>query len=169
MVIQLDNGQSVTIFENQNVLRQIRDYIDEEIYELLEDTFGYLEQPTPNDLLILSEFDDLMCRETKHCSVGEYSYSYFCTMDGAILMFEIEDSSIYEICDENKIKKIILTYKDIRNDLINNNIISKQYVEKIKKEQEEQNKIKEKLIQKEQDKRDYEEYLKLKEKFGGDK
>ncbi|NRU52649.1 hypothetical protein [Clostridium beijerinckii] len=39
MVIQLDNGQTVTIFEDSNLLKQIEPYIDKEIYDLLEDKF----------------------------------------------------------------------------------------------------------------------------------
>ena len=39
MVITLDNGQSVTIFENDNVIEQIRPYIDAEIYDLLEEHY----------------------------------------------------------------------------------------------------------------------------------
>jgi septation ring formation regulator EzrA len=39
MVITLDNGQTVTIYEDNNLLKQIEPYIDKEIYDLLYDEF----------------------------------------------------------------------------------------------------------------------------------
>lgn len=43
MVITLDNGQTVTIYEDSNLLRDIQPYIDKEIYDLLENAFGGVE------------------------------------------------------------------------------------------------------------------------------
>jgi peptidoglycan hydrolase CwlO-like protein len=40
MVIQLDNGQTVTIYEQGNLLNQIESYIDKEIFDLLYDKFN---------------------------------------------------------------------------------------------------------------------------------
>lgn len=40
MVIQLDNGQTVTIYEDSNLLKQLEPYIDKEIYDVLEDKFA---------------------------------------------------------------------------------------------------------------------------------
>lgn len=40
MVLTLDNGQTVTIYEDNNLLREIQPYIDKEIYDLLENAFG---------------------------------------------------------------------------------------------------------------------------------
>ncbi|OSA95664.1 UNVERIFIED_ORG: hypothetical protein B2H93_04385 [Clostridium botulinum] len=162
MVLTLNNGQTITIFENQNVLRQIKGYIEDEIYKLLEYKYGFLESPISNELCILTDFDDLKGRKVKYCSVAEYDYSYFCTTDGAILMFRtFDDEFNSEFCDENRFKQILLNYECIRTDLINHNIISTQYIDKLKIEQEEKNKVRE---QKER-KRKYNEYLKLKEEF----
>jgi uncharacterized protein YhaN len=43
MVITLDNGQTVTIYEDSNLIREIKPYIDKEIYEVLENAFGSVE------------------------------------------------------------------------------------------------------------------------------
>jgi chromosome segregation ATPase len=43
MVITLDNGQTVTIYEDNNLLKQIKTYIDKEIYDLLEEQFGEID------------------------------------------------------------------------------------------------------------------------------
>jgi peptidoglycan hydrolase CwlO-like protein len=40
MVITLDNGQTVTIYEQSNLLKQIEPYIDKEIFDLLYDRFN---------------------------------------------------------------------------------------------------------------------------------
>ncbi|HBJ1650891.1 TPA: hypothetical protein LA460_000110 [Clostridium botulinum] len=91
MVLTLNNGQTITVYEKQNVLHQIKDYIDDEVYKLLEYKYGFLENPISNELCILTDFDDLKGRKVKYCSVAEYDYSYFCTTDGAILMFRTFD------------------------------------------------------------------------------
>jgi chromosome segregation ATPase len=44
MVITLDNRQTVTIFEQGNLLKQIEPYIDKEIYDLLEDKFNGVDE-----------------------------------------------------------------------------------------------------------------------------
>ena len=43
MVIQLDNGQTVTIYEQNNLLKQIKPYIDTEIFDLLEEQYGEID------------------------------------------------------------------------------------------------------------------------------
>ncbi|WP_252251258.1 hypothetical protein [Clostridium sp. VAP52] len=169
MVLTLNNGQSITVFENQNVLRQIKDYIDEEIYKLLEYKYGFLEN-NMNNLYILNDFDDLEGRRVKYCSVAEYDYSYFCTFDGAILMFRtFDDEFTSEICDENRFKQVLLNYEWIRNDLINHNVISTQCIDEIKREQAEKNKAREEAYREEEKKRKYNEYIKLKAEFEGGK
>lgn len=40
MVITLDNGQTITIYERGNLLKQIKPYIDKEIFDLLEEQYG---------------------------------------------------------------------------------------------------------------------------------
>ncbi|NFH01372.1 hypothetical protein FC831_13975 [Clostridium botulinum] len=167
MVLQLNNGQSITIFEDQNILRQIKDYIDNEIYDLLEYKYGFLEN-NMNNLYILNDFDDLEGRQVKYCSVAEYDYSYFCTFDGAILMYRtFDDEFNSEFCDENRFKQILLNYEWIRTDLINHNVISTQYIDGLKREQEEKNKAREHAYKEEERKRKYNEYLKLKAEFEG--
>lgn len=54
MVITLDNGQTVTIYEDGNLLREIQPYIDKEIYNLLENAFGGVEA----DLERLDKLED---------------------------------------------------------------------------------------------------------------
>ena len=39
MVLTLDSGQTITIFENDNVIEQIKPYIDGEIYNLLSEHY----------------------------------------------------------------------------------------------------------------------------------
>lgn len=170
MVLTLNNGQSVTIFENQNVLRQIKDYIDDEIYNLLEYKYGFLEPPLSNELCILTDFDELKGRKIKYCSVHEYDYSYFCTFDGAILMFRtFDDEFNSEFCSEKRFKQILLNYEWIRTDLINHNVISTQYIDELKREQEAEDRAREQIYREVERKRKYNEYLKLKEEFEGDK
>jgi chromosome segregation ATPase len=54
MVITLDNGQTVTIYEDNNLLKQIKPYIDEEIYDALEGQFGSID----SDLKRLDNLED---------------------------------------------------------------------------------------------------------------
>jgi chromosome segregation ATPase len=44
MVITLNNGKTVTVYEKQNILPQIRDYIDNEVYELLKEKMLDIEE-----------------------------------------------------------------------------------------------------------------------------
>ena len=39
MVLTLDNGKTITIFESDNVIEQIKPYIDKEIYDFLEEHY----------------------------------------------------------------------------------------------------------------------------------
>ena len=39
MMVTLDNGENVLILEQQNILPQIKDYIDGELYDLLNEQF----------------------------------------------------------------------------------------------------------------------------------
>lgn len=52
MMITLDNGENVLILEQQNILPQIKDYIDKEIYDLLEEKFSNADE-------FVLEIDDL--------------------------------------------------------------------------------------------------------------
>ena len=54
MVITLDNGQTVTIYEDSNLLRDIEPYIDKEIYDSLEEQFGTVQE----DLARLDSLED---------------------------------------------------------------------------------------------------------------
>ena len=56
MVIKLENGQTITIYEDGNLLREIQLYIDKEIYDLLENAFGSVEA----DLERLDKLEDEM-------------------------------------------------------------------------------------------------------------
>jgi predicted nuclease with TOPRIM domain len=40
MVLILDNGQTVTIYEQSDLLKQLQPYIHKEIYDLLEEQYG---------------------------------------------------------------------------------------------------------------------------------
>lgn len=169
MVLTLNNGQSVTIFENQNVLRQIKDYIDDELYQLLEYKYGFLENTNLNELCILTDFDDLKGRKVKYCSVAESDYSCICATDGALIIFKIFDDESVEICNEDRFKNILLYDSWVRNDLLDHNIISTQYIDEIKREQEVKDKAKKLAYKEEERKRKYNEYLKLKAEFEGGK
>jgi chromosome segregation ATPase len=39
-MVTLDNGENVLILEQQNILPQIKEYIDKEIYDLLEEQYS---------------------------------------------------------------------------------------------------------------------------------
>ncbi|MBY6838665.1 hypothetical protein [Clostridium botulinum] len=168
MVLTLNDGQSITIFESQNVLRQIKDYIDDELYKLLEYKYGFLENNNSSDLCVLTDFDDLKGRKIKYFSVGESDYSYICTTDGAIVIFKIFDDESVEICNEDRFNNILLYDCWIRNDLLDHNIISTQYIDEIKREQDAKDKARKLAYKEEERKRKYNEYLKLKEEFEED-
>jgi predicted nucleic acid-binding Zn-ribbon protein len=54
MVLTLDNGQTVTIYEQNNVLKQLEPYIDKEIFDLLEEQYGDID----SDLERLDKLED---------------------------------------------------------------------------------------------------------------
>jgi hypothetical protein len=58
MVITLENGQTVTIYEKQNILPQIKEYIDKEIFELLEDSFNNVDGSVIRIEELEAELDD---------------------------------------------------------------------------------------------------------------
>lgn len=54
MVITLDNGQTITIYEQCNLLKQIEPYIDKEIFDALYDKYNDVE----SDLIRLEKLED---------------------------------------------------------------------------------------------------------------
>lgn len=54
MVLTLDNGQAITIYEDGNFLREIQPYIDKEIYDALYDKYNDVE----SDLIRLDKLED---------------------------------------------------------------------------------------------------------------
>ena len=62
MVITLDNGQTVTIYEDNNILPQLRDYIDKELYELIlkkaTGDFGETIEDLENEIAKLEDYNE---------------------------------------------------------------------------------------------------------------
>lgn len=170
MVITLDNGQSITIYENNNLIKQLKYYIDKEIYELLDDKYGVIEQPlSSSNIRIVTDSEEMIGETIKYSNIVNYGDSnnvIIATNEGGLLIASIDEytcASVNCIKNEEQLKRKIFADSDIRDELLLNNIISKEYFEKIKNERET------KLQQEESErkKRKYEEYLKLKKEFEG--
>lgn len=59
MIITLDNGQTVTIYEDGNFLREIQPYIDKEIFDALHDKYDDVE----SDLERLDKLEEEMAEK----------------------------------------------------------------------------------------------------------
>lgn len=175
MVITLDNGQSITIYEKQNnLIKQLKPYIDEEIYELLDKRYGITDQPlSSNGIRIITDSDEMIGETIKYSNIvnnGDIDNIIIATNEGSLLIAsidggdEFECASAYCIKNEEQLKYKVFADSDVRNELLQNNIISKEYVKKIKQERE----IRLQQEDEDQKKRKYEEYLKLKKEFEGD-
>lgn len=167
MVIILDNGQTVTIYENNNLLKQIEPYIDKEIYDLLEDKFGFIQKPS-HKINVVKYGDELIGQTIKYCEVthnGDIDHNVIATEEGTILMFDInncdDEYANLKTYNQEAFNRVITNYKYIRDELLQNDIISKEYVDKLL-EEEKQKQDEKKAKEKEQK---YQEYLKLKKEF----
>lgn len=174
MVITLDNGQPITIYENNNLIKQLKPYIDKEIYELLDEKYGVIEQPlSSSNIKIVTDSEEMIGETIKYSNLnsGDLDSIIIATNEGGLLIASIDGGDEFEcasancIRNEEQLKYKIFANSDVRNELLQNNIISKEYVEKIKRER----KIRLQQQEEEQKKRKYEEYLKLKKEFEGGK
>ena len=173
MVITLDNGQPITIYENNNLIKQLKPYIDKEIYELLDEKYGITEQPlSSNGIRIVTDSEEMIGETIKYSNIvnnGDLDNVIIATNEGSLLIVNIDGGDGYScasascIKNEEQLKYKIFADSDVRNELLQNNIISKEYFEKIKQEREKR------LQQQEAENKKvkYEEYLKLKKEFEG--
>lgn len=173
MVITLDNGQPITIYENNNLIKQLKPYIDKEIYELLDEKYGITEQPlSSNGIRIVTDSEEMIGETIKYSNIvnnGDLDNVIIATNEGSLLIVNIDGGDEYScasascIKNEEQLKYKIFADSDVRNELLQNNIISKEYFEKIKQEREKR------LQQQEAENKKvkYEEYLKLKKEFEG--
>lgn len=168
MVITLDNGQIITIYEDGNLLKEIQPYIDKEIYDLLEEKFGFI-QNTYKDFNLVKYGDELVGQTIKYCNIGNG-----CDLENSIIATEEGNALIFNVdCDDDYINIRALTKEQLdsklvrdsyfRKELSDNNIVDKEYVQKLLdierwKVKEEEKKLKEKR---------YSEYLKMKKEFEG--
>jgi hypothetical protein len=167
MVITLDNGQTITIYEDGNLLKQIEPYIDKEIFDLLEEKFGFI-QTTYKNFNLVQYGDELIGQTIKCCNVGNG-----CDLENSIIATEEGNALILNAdCDEDnyinvkaltkeQLDKRIVKDSYFRKELLNNNIINENYAQKLLdiekwKSKEEDRKIKEKR---------YAEYIKMKKEF----
>lgn len=174
MVITLDNGQYITIYENNNLIKQLKPYIDKEIYELLDIKYGIIEQPLSSiNLRIVTDGEEMIGETIKYSNIvnhGDLDNVIIATNEGSLLIANIDGGDEYScasascIRNEEQLKYKIFGNSDVRNELLQNNIISKEYFEKIKQEREKR------LQQQEAENKKvkYEEYLKLKKEFEGE-
>lgn len=172
MTITLNNGQTVTIYEKQNnLLRQLEPYIDKEIYKVLEDKYGFIDTPLcENGLKIITNTDEIIGETIKYCNLinnGDLDDVIIATNEGSLFIGSIVGGDEYScasvscIKNEAQLKYKIFANRDVIQELLENNIIDKEYINKINQEREER-------LKKEEEKRKeqkYKEYLKLKEEF----
>ena len=172
MVITLNNGEVVTIYENGNVLKQLEPYIDKEIYDLLEEKFGFI-QATYKDFNVVKYGYELVGQTIKHCEIGHGSVlenSVIATEEGNVLVLngnssgdEYDNYIDVTALTKEQLDRQIVKNSYFRNELIDNNIIDKSYVQKLLdiekwKAKDEEKKLKEKR---------YAEYIKMKKEFEG--
>jgi hypothetical protein len=168
MVITLDNGQTVTIFEQGNLLKQIEPYIDKEIYDLLEDKFGYI-QNTYKDFNLVQYGDELIGQTIKCCNIGkdcDLDNAIIATEEGNALIFNVNYDYDYfnmTVYSKEQFDKHLVKDSCFRKEIQDNNIVSKDYIQKLLdiekcKSKDEEKKLKEKR---------YAEYLKMKKEFEG--
>lgn len=173
MILKLDNGTSVTIYENSNVIRQLKPYIDKEIYELLESKYGSKEKYINSNLKIVTYTEGLEGETIKYCNLfdkGDLDDIIIATNEGSLFIGNVEGGDEYSypsincIRNEKQLKYKIFGNTDVRNELLKNNIINQEYINQINLEREQRLKDEEKA----REKQEYEKYLKMKEKFEGE-
>jgi len=165
MVITLDNGQTITVYEGGNLLKQIKPYIDKEIFDLLEEKFSFI-QTTYKDFNLVKYGDELVGQTIKCCNVGhgcDLENSIIATEEGNALILNAyldDDVSVAALTKEQLDRKLV-NDSYFRKELLDNNIVDKNYVQKLLdiekwKVKEEEKKLKEKR---------YAEYIKMKKEF----
>lgn len=177
MIITLDNGQAITVYERQSILPQIQSYIDKEIFELLVEKFGISEQPLSlNGIRIVTNSDEMIGETIKYSNIVnncDLDNVIIATNEGSLLIANIDGgdecscTSASCIKSEEQLKYKIFADSDVRNELLLNNIISKEYVDQIKQEREIRLEKEAEERKKKCKKEKYQEYLKLKEEFEG--
>jgi len=165
MVITLDNGQFALIYQDQNILPQIKEYIDKEIYDLLKEKFGFI-QTTYKDFNLVKYGDELIGQTIKCCNIGhgcDLENSIIATEEGNALILNAyfdDDVSVTALTKEQMDKKLV-NDSYFRKELLDNNMVDKNYVKKLLdiekwKVKDEERKLKEKR---------YAEYIKMKKEF----
>ena len=166
MILNLQNGESITIYENDDILKQLQLYIDPEIFNLLYNKFGQCESiKNLKDLYMITDIKELCGKKILYADYYD-NYLLLKTNDNCILIAEIYSDSEDAIADinfydENLLKKNIRYNRYLKKQLTIDNIIPQKIMNQINEEIKEENK---KRLQQEKEKR-YKEYLKLKEEF----
>lgn len=141
MVVTLDNGQSITIYEQQgNLIKQLKPYIDKEIYELLDEKYGVIEQPlSSSNIRIVIDSEEMIGETIKYSNLnnGDLDNIIIATNEGGLLIASIDGGDEFEcasancIRNEEQLKYKIFADSDVRNELLQNNIINKEYIERL--------------------------------------
>ena len=166
MIITLDNGQTITIYEQGNLLKQIEPYIDKEIFDLLEDKFGFI-QTTYKDFTLVKYGDELIGQTIKCCNIGngcDLENSIIATEEGNVLILNAECDDDYiniKALTKEQLDRMLVRDSYFRKELQDNDIVDKNYVQKLLdiekwKAKDEERKLKEKR---------YAEYIKMKKEF----
>lgn len=172
MIITLDNGQSITIYEQNNLLKQLEPYIDKEIFELLNDKYSYLSDSIPSEnIKLVTRGEDLIGNTIRYCNLNnlcDLDQIIIATNEGNIMVSDIEGGGEYTCPSANcynkpRFESKIVRDRYFRQELLENNIVGKDYVEKLLKEDE----LKTKQLEEQRKNEKYQEYLKLKKEFEG--
>lgn len=170
MVITLENGQTVTIYEDHPLIRQLEPYIDKEIYELLSNKYGFTDKPMQGvNMTVVKSGDELIGETIRYCNIVHYADLddiIIATNEGKVMVSNIESgdeygSAIANCYNKDYIEHKLVKHKDFREEMINNGIVEKGYVNMLIQEDE----ARIKRNQKKELDRKYEEYLKLKKEF----
>ena len=166
MILQLQNGESITIYEDDDILKQLQSYIDPEIFNLLYRKFGQNESiKNLKDLYMITGVEELCGKKILYADYYD-NYLILKTNDNCILIAEVysdsEDAVAYiNFYNENLLKKNIKHDIYLKKQLIRDNVIPQKIMNQIDEEIKKEN---EKRLQQEKERR-YKEYLKLKEEF----
>lgn len=172
MIITLDNGQSVTIYEDNNLLKQLEPYIDKEIYELLNDKYSYLSDSIPSEnIKLIACGEDFIGNTIRYCNLnhlGDLDQIVIATNEGNIMVLDIDGGDEYSCASANcynksRFESKIVRDRYFRQELLENNVVGKDYVDKLLKE----DKLKNKQLEEQRKHEKYKEYLKLKKEFEG--
>ena len=117
---------------------------------------------------LVNDSEELIGKVIKYCNICHGAdgneHNIIATEDGYAIFYNVNyESGDIRCFNEKGFKYAVLSWPYLKNDLINNEIITEDEIKEWKKEVEEQNKLRDQRIKKQK----YEEYLKLKKEFEG--